>query len=103
MTPPVRSGAADSEMVEFTAAERSFLEEMRGLAKDEQGQEVLAGLTLEETEFYVTYTRRRAAGERERDPANRERFFALHEKHDLMRRQVILAENEARDDSSPRH
>lgn len=90
-------------MIEFTAGERTFLEEMRGLARDEKGQEVLAGLTLEETEFYVSYTRRRAVGERERDPANRDRFFALHEKHDLVRRQVILAESEARRDPSPRH
>ena len=36
-------------MVEFTAGERAFLEEMRGLAKDENGQEVLVGLTLEES------------------------------------------------------
>jgi hypothetical protein len=90
-------------MIEFTAGERAFLEEMRGLAKDENGQDVLVGLTLEETEFYVTYTRKRAAGARERDPANRDRFFALHDKHDLVRQQVILAEREARRDSSPRH
>ena len=90
-------------MVELTAGERSFLEEKRGLAKDENGQEVLVGLTLEETEFYVNYTRKRAAGDREHDPANRERFFALHDKHDLARRQVILAENEARHDPSARH
>jgi hypothetical protein len=90
-------------MVEFTAGERAFLEEMRGLAKDGNGLEVLVGLTLEETEFYVDYTRRRAAGAREHDPANRERFFALHEKHDLVRRQVILAESEARRDGAPRH
>ena len=90
-------------MVEFTDGERAFLEEMRGLAKDGNGQEVLVGLTLEETDFYLNYTRRRAAGEREHDPANRDRFFALHDKHDLVRRQVILAENEAQRDPSPRH
>lgn len=90
-------------MIELTAGERTFLEEMHGLAKDENGQEVLVGLTLEETEFYVTYTRRRAAGDRERDPANRDRFFALHDKHDLVRRQVMLAANEADRDPSPRH
>lgn len=90
-------------MIEFSDSERSFLEQMRGLARDDDGQEVLVGLTAEETEFYVLYGRKRASGERNRDPSSRDRYLALHQKHDLARQQVIHAENEARRDGSPRH
>lgn len=90
-------------MVEFTDGERSWHEEMRGITKDANGRDVLVGLTMEETEFYLTYSRRFGARDRDRDPANQARMAELRRKHDIARCQVIGAEVEARNDGSPRH
>jgi hypothetical protein len=74
-------------MFSFTDAERTFLAEMRGLTTDAQGREVLVGLTLDETEFYMEYTRKfefiTPKGIRETE--DRERYLKLHNKYDLAR------------------
>jgi hypothetical protein len=89
-------------MIKFTDSERAFHLEMRGLTKDEHGRELLVGLTTEETEFYVTHVRRRAAGNRDRDLANQARFLELHQKHEFARLQTIGAEVELRPESPTR-
>jgi hypothetical protein len=86
----------DIEMFKFSDSERAWHSEMRGLATDEQGREVLVGLTMDETIFYTTYSRTRAAGDPDRDPDNRGRFLKLRQKHEVARIQVIAAENELR-------
>lgn len=83
-------------MIEFTEAERAYHREMRSLTTDAGGREILVGLTLEETEFYVSYSRRRSSGDRDRDPVNKSRFLELHEKHEWVRLQIIGAEVQAR-------
>ncbi len=40
-------------MFEFTDSERAYLIEQRAISEDEQGHEVLVGLTFEETSFYI--------------------------------------------------
>ncbi len=87
-------------MFEFTDAESAYHREMRSLTVDAEGREVLVGLTVEETEFYVTYVRRRASGDRDRNPANKSRFLGLQQIHEWARLQVIDAEVQAR--SQPR-
>jgi len=89
-------------MIEFTDSEREFHTEMRGLTKDEHGREVLVGLTLDETEFYVTHVRRRTAGDRDRDRANQARYLELHQKHEFARLQTIGAEVELRRENPTR-
>src|SRR4051812_7464272 len=46
----------------FTEADRSYLTEMRAITMDGQGREVLVGLSAEETEFYMRYTKSRMKG-----------------------------------------
>ena len=89
-------------MIKFTDAERAWHTEMRGLAVDEEGRWVLVGLTMEETEFYMTHIRRRSFGDRDRVPANRARFLDLHQKHEIARLQIIEAENYVRREDPPR-
>jgi hypothetical protein len=80
-------------MIEFTDEERALLSEMRALTTDDEGREVLRGLTREETEFYVTYTRSHASGNRDRKPVTRARFQELYQKHERVRLQAIMDEN----------
>jgi hypothetical protein len=48
-------------MLIFTDADRTHLTEMCAITTNSQGQEVLVGLTLKETEFYMEYSRQRMA------------------------------------------
>jgi len=88
-------------MINFTDAERAWHSEMLGLAVDEEGREVLVGVTMEETEFYVTHIRKRTCGDRDRNPVNRTRFLELHEKHEIARLQILEAENYVRRENPP--
>jgi hypothetical protein len=45
-------------MFTFTEDERACLGWTRGITQDQQGRAVLVGLTLEETDFYITYRRK---------------------------------------------
>jgi hypothetical protein len=73
---------------------------MRCLTTNEHGQEVLVGLNVEETEFYVTYLRTRGSGRHtftDQDP-----FLELREKHERAWHQVLHADNQLRIDNPPR-
>jgi hypothetical protein len=89
-------------MFEFSDQERAWHTEMRGISTDEHGREVLVGLTMEETVFYMSRARNRASGVRNSDPDNRTCFLGLHQKHELARLQVIGAEIELLRENPPR-
>lgn len=74
-------------MFAFTEEERACLRQMGALATDRRGNEVLAGLTLEETAFYVEYGRAWASGIRA-GPGDREKYLALSRKHERERRAI---------------
>ena len=84
----------------YSSAEIEGRAFFRDLATNASGRVVLMGLTYEETRFQVAYDRwgwrQRRAGCRVGDPETvdmlRKRFWALHEKHELARFQVIHAE-----------
>jgi hypothetical protein len=90
-------------MFSFTDAERAFLTGMRGLTTDAQGQEVLVGLTLDETKFYMEYTRKfefiTPKGVRETE--DRGRYLKLHNKYDVARLEVIGTEVYLRKENPP--
>lgn len=88
-------------MIDFGDDERAYLTEMRMLTKDSNGQEVFVGLTLEETEFYVTYGRQSLLGVENRNDADR--YLELNEKHERARLNVIGAEAQLRVDNPSRH
>jgi len=81
-------------MFAFTDAERASLKQLGAIVPDSRGREVLAGLTLEETKFYMQYVRLRILN---RDnPEDGEKYLGLHEKHERARLGVVGAENELR-------
>ena len=72
--------------------ERAFLEECRALQSDRHGNEVLAGLTCEESEEYL-----RILDKKPLSAAESERLDELVDRHEAMRMQLIAAEAEARE------
>jgi hypothetical protein len=88
-------------MFAFTDDERARLNEMRAITTNAQGQEVLVGLTEEETAFYMAHTRGFLSEERDRD--GKARYLELHEKHERARFTVLGAEHVLRTENPSRH
>lgn len=87
-------------MLDLTEVERAKFSEFRSLGVDGHGNDVLVGLTLEESVFYLTYERERAKG---KSYESRPRYLELHEKHEAMRLQNVFAEVELRDAAPQKH
>ena len=81
----------------FTDADRDVLNEMRALSTDSEGREILVGLTIEETVFYMEYVRNRMQGHSQ----NGARYLELHEKHECARFAVLGAEHYVRTENPP--
>jgi hypothetical protein len=88
------------QMFNFTDAERAYLNEMRAITTNPQGQEVLVGLTEEETAFYMTHTRQFLTERRDRD--GKARYLELHDKHERGRFAVLGAGHVLRTENPPR-
>lgn len=89
-------------MLDIPDSERAFLIELRCLGTDVTGREILVGLTVEDSAAYLGYVRVLALGK----DCSREagtRYLELHDKHERVRRSVLNAEIDARNDASPRH
>lgn len=68
----------------FLETERAFHASLGGLTTDAQGREVLVGLTLDETVFYLTFIR--AVGrERSFDRQVRDRHRSLRKRYESTR------------------
>jgi hypothetical protein len=88
-------------MFSFTDDERAYLSEMRAMSTDASGNEILVGLTLEETAFYMNYTRKRLTGEH--DHQHGERYLELHDKHEQARLEVLGTEIHLRTEKTTFH
>jgi hypothetical protein len=77
-------------MFSFTLAERIYLKTIGAICKDPQGREVLVGLSLEETEFYMGFAAEFHSGEM--NSANARRYLELHERHEAARFRALDAE-----------
>jgi len=88
-------------MFKFTDSERKYLTELRAISKDREGREVLVGLTLEETEFYIQFGRSIVPGEKKHEEADR--YLKLNQKHEQARMEVISTENLLRTDNITLH
>lgn len=86
-------------MTTFTDDERNYLIEMRAITTDTQGREMLVGLTTEETEFYIAYSRDLRGDSH--NSADSDRYLELNNKHEAARLSVLMAENEQRVDNPP--
>jgi hypothetical protein len=85
-------------------AHRPYLEFMRMLGRDGGGREVLVGLTYEETEWYFAHledelgaNHRRALNTIAEMNSGRDRYLELHDRHEAVRQQIVMAEIEARE------
>lgn len=71
----------------MSASTREYKDALRALAIDEQGNEVLVGLSREESEALISdeenWFQERAHGTRSK--ADRARYIELHDKHELAR------------------
>lgn len=83
----------------FNDADRDFFNEMRALSTDSEGREILVGLTIEETVFYMEYARNRMQGHN--DFQNGARYLELHVKHEHARFAVLGAEHYVRTENPP--
>jgi hypothetical protein len=70
----------------FTNAERATLTALRAITTDEQGREVLVGLTFEETAFYMARVRR--GPPTLPDLVGHQKYLELDKKHELARLQA---------------
>lgn len=87
-------------MFAFTDEERATLTEFRAITTDEQGREVLVGLTLEETAFYVAHVKQRRTNP---DRVAQKRYLELDKKHERARLSVIGGEIQLRTKNPPLH
>jgi hypothetical protein len=72
-------------MCDFTETERQYLTATRSLTRDEDGREVLVGLTDEESAMLMDHRRRFSAGNRLPDTATLSSWLELAERHELAR------------------
>ncbi|RON88445.1 hypothetical protein [Pseudomonas fluorescens] len=89
--------------LDITDSDRNYMNEMRMLGKDQDGNEVMVGLTREETLRMLEHNRRFLANDRDRSKEGRADYLKLHEKHERVRMQILSAENEARNLKGPMH
>ena len=90
----------------LTPNERLWHTEMKGLSTDAAGNEILVGLTVEESIFLLEYVRVRAErgpGYREYRNAHFAKYTELQNKHDIARLQVLQAESARKRDDPTAH
>ena len=85
--------------------ERDYFNEMRMIEKDDEGRDILRGLTYEETEWYLTYSRDMGLHNRsiKQMEADRDRYADLFEKHETARHAILAAEYLARVSNPTKH
>lgn len=83
-------------MLDLNDGERAYMQDMRMPSTDTNGNEVMVGLTLEETLRMLEHSRRFLTGDRDRSESGQADYMSLQRKHEFARRQVLGAENELR-------
>lgn len=91
------------QKLDITDSDRNYMNEMRMLGADQDGNEVMVGLTQEETLRMLEHNRRFLTGDRDRNRDSRADYLTLHRKHERVRMQILSAENEARNLKGPMH
>jgi len=89
-------------MLLITEVERQFLTDTRSLGIDAQGHEILVGLSFEESTAYIAHQNFERYGQHSNSQESDD-YLNLYAKHEHTRVAVIVAELEARNDTSLRH
>lgn len=85
----------------FTDADRAFLKEMCAITTNSLGQEILVGLTVEETEFYMKFSNQ--TNSTNFSDKDKERYLELNQKHEFARLGVLAGENQLKNDNPKLH
>ena len=72
-------------MCDLTKAEQQYLIKTRSLTRDEDGQDILVGLTNAESELLMAYRRGFRSGKRDPHPEDLTIWLELAQKHELAR------------------
>lgn len=83
-------------LLDLTDSERALHQDMRGLSIDKDGNEVLSGLTHEESIFYIECLHLRAANSDAVRGRDFDRWVGLDEKYEFARFRMIAADAEAK-------
>ncbi|OPK07387.1 hypothetical protein [Pseudomonas sp. VI4.1] len=89
-------------MLVLTDMQRAYLRKIRALSEDHQGNEVFAGLTLEES-MRFNFLSESLLGQEHRTQEDVDEYLSLVQKHEYCRLQVLGAEIEAQQNRSERH
>ncbi|MBK5395303.1 hypothetical protein JFU47_00875 [Pseudomonas sp. TH39(2020)] len=89
-------------MLVLTDMQRAYHRKLRALSTDLQGNEIFAGLTIEES-MRFNFLSESLLGQEHRTQEDVNEYLTLHEKHEHDRLQVLGAETEARQHGSARH
>ncbi|WP_339499704.1 hypothetical protein [Pseudomonas silesiensis] len=89
-------------MLMLTDMQRAYLKKIRALSEDHQGNEVFAGLTLEES-MRFNFLSESLLGQEHRTQEDIDEYLSLVQKHEHSRLQLLDAEIEAQQNRSARH
>ena len=78
-------------MCYLTEAERQYLIATRALTRDEEGRDILVGLTNAESDVVMAYRRAFMSGKRDRHPADLTIWLELVQRHELARPPLQLS------------
>jgi len=89
-------------MLVLTDMQRAYLKKIRALSEDHQGNEVFAGLTLEES-MRFNFLSESLLGQEHRTQEDVDEYLSLVQKHEHSRLHLLDAEIEAQQNRSARH
>ncbi|VVO07148.1 hypothetical protein PS710_03152 [Pseudomonas fluorescens] len=89
-------------MLVLTDMQRTYLRKIRALSEDQQGNEVFAGLTLEES-MRFNFLSESLLGQEHRTQEDVDEYLSLVQKHEHTRNQMLSAEVGAQQNRSERH
>lgn len=80
-------------MLKLQPDARAYLKEIRALSTDSEGNDLFVGLTAKESAWYHNYLRESFSGTADRAEQSEQKYLALHDKHEEMRRTVLAGES----------
>ncbi len=90
-------------MTTLSETSRAYLLEIRALSTDSNGNEILVGLSVDETDFYLKFSELSTTNDLDISDEDRSRYLELSEKHEATRLSIIDGEIELREDKPSRH
>lgn len=88
-------------MLILKPGERAYLTEIRALTSDQDGNELLVGLTEKESVWYHNYVQASFSGTVDRAEDGEQKYLALQDRHEEMRRTVLAGESIIPSHSAP--